>query len=132
MVDRGFFIQNLWRRSAGLDEMPAPEMVDMNSLAMSEWSAEFEQLMRNRLIIGALRYGKLNSPGKPQYDRTAAIKKRIQQYIDTGNKELLVDCANLCMLEFEECFHPKAHFHAVDDGTHVDITIGGKNAKRKK
>ena len=28
---------------------------------------------------------------------------------------------NLCALEFIECHHPKAHFHAVDDGEHVEV-----------
>lgn len=48
-----------------------------NLLEKSEWSSEFEQLMRNRLIMGALRYGLLNDiANKPTYDRMASIKKR--------------------------------------------------------
>ncbi|MBF0253378.1 MAG: hypothetical protein HQL29_06130 [Candidatus Omnitrophica bacterium] len=120
MVDREFFIKNLWRKKAGFPELDPPEPVDINDLAQSEWSAEFEQLMRNRLIMGAMRYGKLHEPGKAQYERTKSILRRISQYRVTGNKELLVDAANLCMLEFEECHHPEAPFHAVDDGEHVD------------
>src|SRR3954468_9098065 len=90
-----------------------------NSLKKSEWSPEFEQLMRNRLIMGALRYGLLNDSGKPNYDRMASIKKRADKYAETGNLEFLVDMANLCLLEFEEGQHPNKHFHAVDDGEHV-------------
>lgn len=91
----------------------------LDSLAKTEWSPQFEQLMRNRLIMGALRYGKLHAPGKPKYNRITSMVKRLTKYIGSGNKELLVDVANLCLLEFEECHHPLAHFHSVDDGEHV-------------
>lgn len=75
--------------------------------------------MRNRLAVGALRYGRIHAPGKPVYDRVSSILKRVQAYADTGNLELLVDAANLCLLEFEEGRHPKRHFEAADDGDHV-------------
>ena len=87
----------------------------------SEWSKEFEQLMRNRLIIGALRYGKIHAKGKPQYDRVRSMIKRLSNYQETGNMELLVDVANLCLLEFVECGHPKKHFYALDESDHVGI-----------
>ena len=89
------------------------------NLQQTEWSPEFEQLMRNRLIMGALRYGLLHDKNKPTYDRMASIKKRADKYAETGNLEFLVDMANLCLLEFEEGQHPKKHFHAIDDGEHV-------------
>ena len=119
MVDRQFFINNLWRRSAGLPEKEEDKPVNLNELSITEWSTEFESLMRNRLILGALRYGRLKAPGKARYNRVESIIKRMKAYQETGNKEYLVDCANLCLLEYEECHHPAAHFHAVDDGEHV-------------
>lgn len=115
------FAMNLWRWACGLpeeDTTPAPK-IDMEALRRSEWNAEFETLMRNRLVMGALRYGKIGAPGKPQYDRVASMLRRLQHYADTGNKEFLVDVANLCLLEFTECHHPNAHFAAIDDGEHV-------------
>ncbi len=42
-----------------------------------------------------------------------------KEYIETGNDELLVDVANLCMKEFAVGNHPKKHFNSVDDGEHV-------------
>lgn len=103
---------------AGLVEPPAPKFT-LDELAASEWSPEFERLMRNRLIMGALRYGKLRAPGKPQYDRFRSMFKRLLAYRDSGNTELLVDIANLCLCEFVECHHPLRHWHAVDGGEHV-------------
>jgi hypothetical protein len=104
-------------RAAGLLPAPKPKY-RLSDLERSEWSPEFERLMRNRLLMGALRYGPIGAPNKPQYDRVGSIEKRLRTYSDTGNKELLVDCANLCLMEFVECAHPKAHFEAQDNSTH--------------
>jgi len=105
-------------------------------LRRREWSPEFEALMRARLLQGGYRYGWLNAPDKPPYDRVAAIIKRAKEYQESGNTELLVDIANCALLEFAEGAHPKKHFESVDDGGHIqtkesnddaDSDTGGKN-----
>ena len=119
-----FFYDNAWRWKCGLPELYMPEnkpAVTYEELKASEWNNEFEELMRNRLIMGALRYGRIGASGKPHYERTNSMIKRLNKYSETGNKEFLVDVANLCMLEFVECHHPKAHFGSIDDGEHVEI-----------
>lgn len=93
------------------------QRVDIESLRKSEWSIAFERLMRNRLIMGAIRYGKLHDNCKPKYDRIESIISRLHKYNQTGNKEYLVDIANLCLLEFEE---GTGHFQSIDDGEHVN------------
>lgn len=114
------FLQNLWRNSIGLPDLAPAAIPPLESLRESEWSPAFERLMRNRLIMGRFRYSPLgNVADKPQYDRMASIEKRTQQYKATGNDELLVDIANLCLLEFCKGRHPAKHFHAIDDGEHV-------------
>ena len=118
-MEKELFLKNLWRWKCGLPELDEPERISISDLSISEWSVDFEQLMRNRLILGAVRYGKINLPGKPIYNRVASIQKRLVKYSETGNKEFLVDIANLCLLEFVECRHPKAHFDSIDDGEHV-------------
>lgn len=118
-MTRDDFYMDLWRDMCGLPEQEPTKPVTLAELQKTEWSAEFEQLMRNRLIMGALRYGRLHAKGKPQYDRVASMIKRLNKYQETGNKEYLIDVANLCLLEFEECYHPLAHFSAIDDGEHV-------------
>ena len=90
-------------------------------LVKSEWSLEFEKYMRNRLIVGAYRYGKLQEEGKPEYDRISSAIRRLKRYRESGNTEYLVDIANLCLLEFVEGKHPKKHFKTVDDGEHVMV-----------
>ena len=93
----------------------------LDELKKSEWSPKFELLMRNRLIIGAFRYGKLNDPTKPQYNRIEAIQFHLDEYQERGNTEHLVDIANIALCEFVEGKHPKKHFKGVDDGKHAEI-----------
>lgn len=121
-MDIQFFLNNLWRWKCGLPETEeANQVSSYEGLKESEWSEDFEKLMRNRLIIGALRYGKIGAANKPQYDRVNSMIKRLTKYQETGNKEFLVDVANLCLLEFVECNHPNQHFHAIDDGEHTNL-----------
>ena len=114
------FLDDAWRRAAGRPERADPgARASVDELSRSEWSPEFEAAMRRRLIFGAYRYGCLGAPGKPRYDRVASIRKRLALYEESGNLELLVDCAHLLLLEFVEGDHPKKHFAASDDGEHV-------------
>jgi len=113
------FLRERWRELAGLPRAPIPQpktTASLDELQETEWSPTFEKLMRNRLIMGALRYGRLHQREKPVYDRMSSIAKRRIQYLQTGNKELLVDIANLALLEFEE---GNGYFAAIDDGAHV-------------
>jgi hypothetical protein len=100
-------------------EPPVP-MPPIEELRETEWSQRFEELMRNRLVVGAFRYGRLHAAGKPKWDRIGSIQKRLMVYQNTGNTECLVDIANMCLLEFEEGDHPLKHFAAADDCLHVD------------
>ncbi len=95
------------------------QLPDLISLRRSEWSNRFERLMRNRLLMGAYRYGLMHAQGKSEYDRCADINRRIDLYTESGNLEHLVDAANLAMLEFEEGRHPQRHMAASDDKIHT-------------
>lgn len=68
-------------------------------LKKSQWSSIFESLMKNRLIIGGLRYGLIKDSNN--FDNIGSIEKRIKAYKKDKNLEHLVDIANLCMVEFE-------------------------------
>ena len=89
------------------------------SLLISQWSEEFERLQRNRLVLGALRYGNIGAKGKAEYDRISCIINRSKKYKRSGNLEFIVDVTNLCMLEFVEGDHPNKHFNSIDDGEHT-------------
>ena len=88
--------------------------ISLDDLRKSEWSRKFETLMRNRLVMGAVRYGRMNT-AKPKYDKIPSIIERVKKYQKGGNLEHLVDVANLALLEFEEGSHPLKHFSSIDN-----------------
>lgn len=88
------------------------------ALRERQWSPEFEGLMRNRLVMGAFRYG-LFGPAKGGYDQVGSILRHLAAYTESGNLEHLVDIANLALVEFEFGRHPKRHWHACDDSEHA-------------
>ena len=121
MRDANFFLKNLWRWKCGVPEetQKKKKPLTLERLRKSQWSPRFEQLMRNRLLIGGFRYPPLDEQEQGAYDRIGSIRKRLKKYKKSGNMEYLVDSANMCMVEFMKCAHPKAHFKSVDDGEHA-------------
>jgi len=101
----------------GIVDHISPEPV--GNLEISEWDYRFETLCRNRLIMGAIRYGRMGALDKPQWDRIPDMIRRLKEYSRTHNEELLVDVSNLCQLEFVEGKHVDKHFKSVDDGQHT-------------
>ena len=85
-------------------------------LRKTEWCEEFEMLMRNRLLVGRFRYGKMADPEKGNFEIPENIILRVRAYQRTGNLEHLVDVANLALVEFRHSKHPKKHFSSADDG----------------
>ena len=117
-----FFVANAWRWAAGLPEIDSPEpLPDLAELRRTEWCDEFEKAMRDRLVMGAFRYGRLRASGKPSYSRIASILKRPADYERHGNLEKLVDIANLCLCEFVEGEHPRRHWSSLTEGDHVSM-----------
>lgn len=121
------FLNNLWRWKCGLLEKEHSHKVvpvTLEELQKTEWSDEFERLMRNYLIMGGLRYGRLAHTEaakkvKQKYDYMGEIIRRAKLYQETGNKELLVDIANSALIEFvQEQNHPNPSMKPEDDTIH--------------
>lgn len=100
---------------AGLAPRPkAPlEGVSFETLKAEECSDGFTEMMDNRIVMGRLRYGPMQSE-KPLFYDLKKARERLAQYELTGNTELLVDAANYCRCEFKRGRHPQKHFHAID------------------
>jgi len=88
-----------------------------------EWSTKvrptqvchrFIQGMLNRMIVGYYRHG--DSSRASTKDIPAMLEKRWKKYMRTGNTEVLLDVANLAMIEFMNPSHPEAHYQAEDSG----------------
>lgn len=102
-------------------ERPAPLAPSYDELRRTEWSPRFEALVRNRLVVGAIRYGSRNARMARPYDTVGSMIRRLEAFRETGNAEALVDVAALCLLTFESEAHPAFHFEAVDDSEHVEV-----------
>lgn len=111
------FLIDAWRTMAGVPS--TTESVELATLRKTEWCNTFERLMRNRLLTGFYRYGPLHNKGKTN-DYVAGVRKHLKQYVKTGNKEHLVDIANLMMAEFVQGNHPKSHFQSRNKGMHIN------------
>ena len=118
MNTRREFLDDLWHRSAGKKYTP-PKPMRVDSLRKSEWCDEFEQFMRNRLVMGAFRYGLIAEQNFDKYDLTEEIKKRVDRYSSDRNLEHLVDAANICLLAFVHGQRAGESMESIDDGEHT-------------
>lgn len=109
---------------AGLLDHPAPSFTPelLAQIREKKWSKRFEELMRNRIVMGSMRYEKattaangfFRNANKTPESFAADARRRIDLYVKTGNTEGLVDLATTCMVEFEDSHHPNAHFQGTD------------------
>lgn len=113
------FYTNAWRQKAGLKEIKVEKsQIDIKDLYKTQWHEQFEQYMRNRLVMGAMRYGDIRTTTGYQY--LSYLEKKLRKYKETGNLEMLVDVANLAMLEFINSDHPKKHWNPIDNEIHCE------------
>lgn len=111
------FLGDLWGKKQTVQQ----SIPSIEEIYATQWSKEFEILMRNRLAMGYFRYGPLNKQPKGKYDNVGSMIKRLNKYSETGNLEHLVDVANICLVEFLNGDHPSKHFSAQDDGEHTQV-----------
>jgi hypothetical protein len=114
------FLDNLWRWKCGMSEkdLSIGKGRTLEEIYNSQWSLDFEALMRHRLTMGYFRYGPLGKQ-KGKYNNVQSIIDRAKLYQKTGNDEILVDIANLALCEFRTGVHPNKHFKASDDNIHT-------------
>jgi hypothetical protein len=115
------FLKELWFELAGkkYKENKIKTLPPLDELKKSEWDDTFEQLMRNRLIVGSFRYGLLKDSDRPSYKRVSSIIDRLQMYLEDGNTEHLVDAAAISLAEYVCGDHPLKHFGPNDDHVHM-------------
>lgn len=115
-----------------LEKKIRPEIIpkpSLEELRKHQWSDSFEKGMRDRLVMGAIRYETLQDKAIKgnTYKILEAIHHRTDLYASTGNQEYLFDIANFCLIEFVAPTHPAPHLSPTDDGIHVE-----KNVSQKK
>ena len=119
------FLKNLWRWKCELEEICIPNQyarwkgIPLLEILEQNWHTPFIKLMENRMTMGAFRYGPFKEKSGA-YNNIGSIEKRLKLYKETGNDEILVDIANLCMCEFVNGVHPNKHFESLDDSIHTE------------
>lgn len=86
----------------------------MSFCPSSEFSADFVQAMRDRMAVSYAKYGPLADAFPHKVNAIEDLRRRLDEYLSTGNTEWLVDVANYAMIEFMHPSHHKAHFRATD------------------
>lgn len=88
-----------------------------NDILKTEFSNNFIEKMKKSMIVSYYKYGSV----KKNYQRDCVpvdailnIKKRIEKYEETGNKDYLIDVANFAMIEF---MNPNRGFYRPTDDT---------------
>jgi len=158
-ISRCPFINNLWSRHLGEKEdwswLEKKSIPSYESLLESEWDEEFwdsllyyrpkandtfKSYARNRMVMGAMRYGTLSSENYKGYDHLSNFNSRMERGMDTLNLECFVDAYNIAYLLYldkgynsakrlacdaimmYELFHddPEWSFNAEDDGEHCE------------
>jgi len=110
------FLMSLWYDLAGKNYLEVSAKPSLEELRKTEWSSEFEELlsefigqapnhefityMRNRLIMGAFRYGLMREQDYSKYDIPGYIKGKIKLFEEAKNLECLIDAANLCLIGY--------------------------------
>jgi len=119
MVNVRFFLDNLWRWKIGVPEKGYGNMPDLDKLRKSQWSNEFESLIRNRfermydlrlsefftyarnrMLMGAFRYGIVGTDNSTSHDHLSSVPKRYKKFHETYNPEYLYDIYNFMMLQW--------------------------------
>lgn len=108
-------------RARLLRDLEPPTIIPYEVMRDTQWSTRFEQYMRNRMIMGGYRYGRIDDNTGPKFDSVGSAIERARLYLRDGNQEHLVDIANLALVEFiRGCCHPNPHWSPIDDGYHTE------------
>lgn len=95
-----------------------------------EFSDDFVTKMRNRVVQGTLKYGPARA-NLMNLDFLESINLRLKRFEATGNTELLVDAANLCMFghKHPDAVHPQGHFRATSTEESPGFAWTGREGK---
>lgn len=117
-LTREEFFHNAWRWICGLPDKKFYWECDFSyeEIRALQWDDEFEEYCRNRMIMGAFRYGTLpTNRDKDSSHLFQSIKDRLDLFLKTHDLELLVDIANFARVGFYNCKDKKDYtFGKVD------------------
>ena len=114
------FFNNGRLNVSSLEELEKRWSKEFEDQLKIKWDKTFYEVikyMKNRLIMGAIRYGEHPINDNPGLDYIKAMKTKIKNYEKNKNKENLVDLGNYALLEYESGDN---YFSAQDDSEHCE------------
>ena len=95
---------------------------DKNNVLNKEYSFEFDELRKNRIEISFYKYGaSAINFGRRYVNALGSMTKCVEKYLETHNKEYLVDAANYLMFEYMFPYFDDAYFKATDSSESAGI-----------
>jgi hypothetical protein len=88
--------------------------INTDNCPPTEYSEQFIQGMINRMSMSYLKYGRISDAYPSKVSALESLKLRIKKYLESGNKEHLMDAANFLMIEFICPEVEDAYFKAED------------------
>lgn len=90
-------------------------MNDIKKILSTEFSEQFVQGMRDRMVVSFYKYGPLVDAYPHKVSAVASLNDRLRKYAETKNTEFLIDAANFAMIEFMCPSVEGAFFAGTDD-----------------
>ena len=75
---------------------------------------EAVQMIVNRVMHSYYKHPYISARFPDNVDALGCMQARLEEYKTTGNTEMLLDCANYCLIEAILPAHPNASFEVVD------------------
>ncbi len=100
-------------------------MTEISKILATEFSEEFVQGMRDRMVVSYYKYGPVAAAYPHKVSAIASLQDRIRKYAETKNTEFLIDAANFALIEFMNPSLEGAFFAGTDD----DQSPGRRAAK---
>lgn len=98
--------------------------VSVEDILKRDFSEDFVQKMRNRIVVSHYKYGWMSESYPEIADAVASLEQRLELYKKDGNLEHLIDVANFAMIEYMYPRHKNAHFEATDSDKSPGL-VGG-------
>ncbi|MFA6364767.1 hypothetical protein [Methanoregula sp.] len=97
------------------------DLAEVRAAARDKRDPHFDELRDARLRMGHLRYGVCGRSADASYDVVASMISRLEEYRKTGNREHLVDIANLAEIEWIGPQREGTYWAAQDTGGHWSL-----------
>jgi len=92
-----------------------PKNDDLKKILETEFSEQFVEGMRSRMVVSFYKYGPLADAYPHKVSAVASLTDRLRKYAETKNTEYLIDAANFAMIEFMHPAVEGAFFEGTDD-----------------